>query len=78
MLSRDKPFLTVSRLYHDGQSLWHRCASKGTIDMCNLCDDECTRCWRKFKVNYKKHVIGIEVDEEKDDEEQLMKEAELV
>jgi hypothetical protein len=56
----------------------YRCASKGTIDMCNLCDDKCTRCWRKFKVNYKKHVIGIEVDEEKDDEEQLMKEAELV
>lgn len=61
-----------------GKSLWHRCASKGTIDMCNLCDDECTRCWRKFKVNYKKHVIGIEVTEEKDDEEQLMKEAGLV
>lgn len=59
-----------------GKRLWHRFASQGAIDACNLCDDECSRCWRNFKLNYEKHVVGNdEVPEEFDDIELLLKES---
>lgn len=58
-------------------SLWQRIGSKVAVDLCDSCDAEFSRCWKKFKINYQRHVIGLDVEEFKEDEEALMKEAGL-
>lgn len=58
-------------------SLWHRVASKVAVDLCDTCDAEFSRCWEKFKINYQKHVVGLDIEEFQEDEEALIREAGL-